>query len=52
VSLDRLAGAFQIKTVNGLRPQRVISGWAAYHANTDRVADIIDAGASVKAVAR
>jgi HK97 family phage prohead protease len=48
--LDRLGGDFQIKTVDF--GSRIISGWAAYHGNVDRVQDIIEPGASQKAVAR
>lgn len=48
--MDRLGGAFKIKTVDF--GSRVIAGWAAYHGNLDRVADIIEPAASVKAVAR
>lgn len=50
MSVDTLGARFQIKTVDF--GQRIISGWAAYHGNVDRVADIIDPVASVKAVAR
>lgn len=48
--MDRLGGAFSIKTVDF--GSRIISGWAAYHNNIDRVDDIIEPQASVKAVAR
>jgi HK97 family phage prohead protease len=50
VSLDKFGGAFTVKTVDV--GQRVIAGWAAYHNNIDRVDDIIEPAASVKAVAR
>jgi len=50
VSVDTLGARFQIKTVDF--GQRIISGWAAYHGNVDRVADIIDPAASQKAVRR
>lgn len=48
--MDRLGATFQIKTVDF--GQRIISGWAAYHSNVDRTADIIEPAASQKAVAR
>lgn len=48
--LDRLRTQFEVKTVD--QAQRVIAGYAAVHSNVDRVADIIDPSASVKAVAR
>lgn len=48
--MDRLGSAFRIKTVDF--GSRVIAGWAAYHGNLDRVDDIIEPQASVKAVAR
>jgi len=48
--VDRFGGAFKVKTVDV--GQRIISGWAAYHNNVDRVDDIIEPSASVKAVAR
>lgn len=50
MSLDRLGTTFTIKTVDD--SQRIIAGWAAYHNNVDRVADVIEPEASVKAVAR
>lgn len=50
MALDTLGGAFRIKTVDF--GSRIISGWAAYHSNIDRVDDIIEPEASVKAVAR
>lgn len=50
LSLDHIGTALEIKTVD--RRQRLISGFAAYHSNVDRVADIIDPSASVKAVNR
>lgn len=48
--MDRLTGALTLKTVDF--GSRVIAGYAAYHSNVDRVADIIEPGASVKAVRR
>lgn len=50
MSLDKLGAGFTVKTVD--LGQRIIAGWAAYHGNIDRVDDIIEPGASVKAVAR
>lgn len=47
--MDHFGAELQIKSVSD---QRIISGWAAYHSNVDRVADIIEPGASQKAVAR
>lgn len=48
--MDTLGAHFEIKSVDF--GQRIISGWAAYHGNVDRVSDIIDPDASVKAVRR
>lgn len=48
--MDRYAASLEIKSVDV--PQRIISGYAAVHHSVDRVHDIIDPSASVKAVAR
>lgn len=50
MSLDTLGVDFEIKAVDF--GQRIISGWAAYHNNLDRVGDVIAPAASKKAVAR
>jgi HK97 family phage prohead protease len=50
MDLEYTGLALEIKTVDV--SHRVISGYAAAHNNVDRVHDIIDPGASVKAVAR
>lgn len=50
MSFDTLGSRFEIKSVDF--GQRIISGWAAYHSNVDRVADIIEPQASQKAVRR
>jgi HK97 family phage prohead protease len=50
VSLDKFGAGFTVKTVD--IGQRLIAGWAAYHGNIDRVDDIIEPEASVKAVSR
>jgi phage head maturation protease len=48
--MDFIGASLEIKTVD--IPKRVISGYAAAHNNIDRVGDIIDPQASVKAVRR
>ena len=48
--LEEFGTSFEVKAVDF--GQRVISGWAAYHGNIDRVGDIIEPSASQKAVAR
>lgn len=48
--MDFFSASLAIKTVDV--QQRIISGYAAAHSNIDRVRDIIDPQASVKAVAR
>ncbi len=48
--MDHWAGMLELKTVDVSR--RLIAGYAAVHSNIDRVGDIIDPGASVKAVAQ
>lgn len=50
MSLNFFSADLSIKTVN--LSQRIISGYAASHNNIDRVRDIIDPSASVKAVRR
>lgn len=48
--MDFVGASLEIKTVSVER--RIISGYAAAHNNVDRVNDIIDPGASAKAVRR
>jgi HK97 family phage prohead protease len=48
--MDHLAATLEIKMVD--LGQRLISGYAAVHHNVDRVRDVIDPGASAKAVSR
>lgn len=48
--MDHYAASLEIKSVDV--SQRIISGYAAVHHSVDRVHDIIDPSASVKAVAR
>lgn len=49
-TVDYWAASLELKTVS--TPQRLIVGHAAIHHNIDRVRDIIDPGASAKAMAR
>lgn len=48
--MDHYAASLELKTVDV--QQRIISGYAAAHHNVDRVGDVIDPGASVKAMKR
>lgn len=48
--MDHYGASLEIKSVDV--QQRIISGWAAGHSNLDRVKDIIDPTASVKAAGR